>query len=159
MDVACYSVVFYHIGVLLRKHEILAKVKNSNVMYFILSPLWVYMIYAGSMEIAIRNYGDYGVVIGGAVCGVLLIYKAATYIYVEWPLISTFLREAGKESITILFIHSLLSGEIKKIIGIRFNNDHIIAVFLCILIQVVLGIIMGVLCSRVKKIFKLGKVA
>lgn len=38
------------------------------------------MIYAGSMEIAVRNYGQYGLVILGSMAGVLTIYQISAYI-------------------------------------------------------------------------------
>lgn len=147
IDIACYSLIFYHIGVSIRENKILTKVRNWHISYFVLSPIWVYMIYSGSMEIVIRNYGDYGVVILGAVAGTLLVYKVSVYICNEWPVISLFLDWAGKESIIILFVHTILSGRIQNIIGSRFNNEYILATILVILIQVVLGIIIGRLIS------------
>ena len=49
IDIACYAMVFYQLGVYFRKYDLLSKVKNSHILYFILTPIWVYMIYAGSM--------------------------------------------------------------------------------------------------------------
>ena len=47
IDVALYSLVFYQIGIYLRKYSVLTQIKNRYFLYFMLSPIWAYMISLG----------------------------------------------------------------------------------------------------------------
>ena len=66
------------------------------------------MIYCGSMDIALRNYGDYGLAILGAVSGIIIVYMFSTYLGTKLPLIAIILYVTGKNTIVIPIVHVLL---------------------------------------------------
>ena len=66
------------------------------------APIWVYMIYQGGMEIAIRRYGQYGLVVIGSIMGVLTIYIFADYIQKHVGFIGQILNELGQDTIYII---------------------------------------------------------
>lgn len=43
-----------------KNRKLLSEIEKNHIWYFVLTPIWVYMIYCGSMEITVRNYGSYG---------------------------------------------------------------------------------------------------
>lgn len=151
IDVALYCVIFYKLGLACNEKGVVEFVKNNHYVYFLISPIWAYMIYSGGMEIAVRRYGQYGLVVVGSVMGVLTIYIFADYITKHVPLIGEMLRTFGQDSIIIIIIHTLLSGKIGEFISLRFNPDYFTFMFLSILVQLVLAVIVKFIISFVKK--------
>ena len=142
-DVACYSIIFYKIGLLFREKGWLETVKENHFLYFILSPVWVYMIYKGGMEITVRKYGEYGLVIIGSITGVLIVYKLAIFIADHVLMVGKFLELAGRYCLTIIFVHTLLFGKIASMLSLHLNSKNIAFMGTCIMIQVVLGLLIG----------------
>ena len=153
IDVACYSVAFYHIGTLLRKQEVFKLAQKWSVSYFILAPVWVYMIYRGSMEIAVRNYGDYGVVILGAVSGIIIVYMLSAYLGAKLPLLAKSLYVAGKNTMYILIVHVLLGANINSLIEYRFNPANMAYLICSVILQAVIGIAVGESVAFIKRSF------
>ena len=122
-----------------RKYNLLSSVKNNHMVYFILSPIWVFMIYSGSMEIAMRNYGQYGLVILGSLAGVLLIYKLSVYISDELPILKEMLRFTGESSIVVIIVHTLLNGKIHNLVSYRFDSAYIPYLVSVVLLQIILA--------------------
>ena len=151
IDVACYSVVFYHIGALLRKYEALRLVREWSISYFILAPVWAYMIYCGSMEISLRHYGDYGVVILGAVSGIIIVYKFSAYLGSKLPLIAKTLDAAGKNTMVILIVHVLFGARINSLVGLRFHPDYMPFLICSVILQMAAGIVLGEWISFMKR--------
>lgn len=139
IDLACYALIFYLIGIYCRKYNLLSSVKNNHMVYFILSPIWVFMIYSGSMEIAMRNYGQYGLVILGSLAGVLLIYKLSVYISDELPILKEMLRFTGESSIVVIIVHTLLNGKIHNLVSYRFDSAYIPYLVSVVLLQIILA--------------------
>ncbi|MBR1408260.1 MAG: acyltransferase family protein [Clostridia bacterium] len=154
IDVACYSLVFYHIGVLIRRYDLLRRIREWDAVYFILSPIWAYMIYAGSMEIAVRNYGNYGVVLLGAVAGTLIVYKLSAYISFKMPVIARFLSLSGRFSMPILMVHTLFNGKIVALANQYFYEEWFVTLILALLFQTVLGVALGEICYRIRRFVK-----
>lgn len=140
-DVACYGVIFYQLGIWAKQKNMLEKVGTSHILYFVLSPIWAYMIYSGSMEIAVRNYGRYGLVIIGSMSGVMLVYKLALYIMNNLPIFAKCLSYMGEGSIIIIIIHTMLGGYIGEIVNNRFDSENIAFMVCSILLQIVLALI------------------
>lgn len=136
IDIACYAMIFYQIGIYFRKYDLLAKVRDFHLAYFILTLIWVYMIYMGSMEIAVRNYGRYGLVILGSVAGVLLVYKLSAYISGTLPVITKFLTLISENSMVILIVHTLLDGVIRDLLAYRFNSENVLYMIGVVLLQI-----------------------
>lgn len=150
-DVACYAIIFYALGAAAKKYDVLSYVKKNHILYFALSPVWVYMIYVGSMEIAVRRYNQYGLVVIGSLCGVLLIYKLSCYIADHLILCSIFLRLAGQYSLYILILHKLFSGYVIRWTDkIGLLQGYLWNMIAAIGIQVCAGILIGCLKSIMK---------
>ena len=139
IDVAMYCIMFYKLGLYFNKSGLIKFIKENSCIYFLLSPIWGYMIYIGGMEIATRNYGQYGITIIGSIMGVLTIYIFAEYINRNVFIIKELLGIFGKESIIILILHTLVDGKIKNIVSLRFDSNHFTFMFLVILIQLSLA--------------------
>ena len=139
VDVAMYCIIFYKLGLYFNKSGLIKFIKENSCIYFLLSPIWGYMIYIGGMEIATRNYGQYGITIIGSIMGVLTIYIFADYINRNVFIIKELLGIFGKESIIILILHTLVDGKIKNIVSLRFDSNHFTFMFLVILIQLSLA--------------------
>ena len=139
IDVAMYCIIFYKLGLYFNKSGLIKFIKENSCIYFLLSPIWGYMIYIGGMEVATRNYGQYGITIIGSIIGVLTIYIFAEYINRNVFIIKELLGIFGKESIIILILHTLVDGKIKNIVSLRFDSNHFTFMFLVILIQLSLA--------------------
>lgn len=140
MDIVCYALIFYQIGICAKKHHLLNFVKEHHIMYFLLIPVWGYMISRGGMEIAIRNYGQYGLAIAGAVSGVLIIYKLAAYITEDRPIVAAFLEKCGQYSVIILSVHTMLGGIIGNVVAYRLNPYSAHYMLLVIFIQIMIAL-------------------
>lgn len=139
VDVAMYCIIFYKLGLYFNKSGLIKFIKENSCIYFLLSPIWGYMIYIGGMEIATRNYGQYGITIIGSIMGVLTIYIFAEYINRNVFIIKELLGIFGKEFIIILILHTLVDGKIKNIVSLRFDSNHFTFMLLVILIQLSLA--------------------
>lgn len=141
IDVAMYCIVFYKLGVYFNQSGLLKFAKENSCIYFLISPIWVYMIYTGGMEIATRNYGQYGITIIGSIMGVVTIYIFAEYINQNMSFLKELLRIFGQESMVVLVLHTLLDSRIRNIVSLRFDSEHFTFMFLTILIQLSLAMI------------------
>lgn len=146
-DVACYCLVFYHIGRLFREKDIITCLGAYHILYFPLAAVWAYMIHAGSMEIAIRNYGDYGITLIGAVSGTSLLYMLSGYIRDNLPLLRILFSVLGKSTVIILIVHRVLSGHIKVLVGRWLNPASIFFLIACILLQLAISLIIQKMLS------------
>lgn len=139
IDLACYVLIFYHIGIYSRKYNLLSKVKSNHIFYFLLTPVWAYMIYAGSMEIAVRNYGQYGLVILGSLAGVLTIYKLAVYISETLPVTRKLLQLTGERSVIVIIVHTLFGGRIHALVSCRFDSKYLPYLITVVFLQIILS--------------------
>lgn len=151
-DVACYSLVFYKLGNTFKEKDWVQLVKYNHISYFLITPIWAYMIYSGGMEIAIREYGKYGLTIIGSIMGVLVILKLSEYINQKKLLASFFLKRAGQASMIVLIIHTLVRNEINNWISFRFDSTGMIFMIISIIIQVALAIIIQAGFNLLKKL-------
>lgn len=138
-DAACYCVVFYKLGILFREKGLLQAIKDNHFSYFVLSPIWVYMIHAGGMEIAIRQYGEYGLVIIGSIAGTLLFVKLSSYMANHLPVCRNIFALAGESSIIILIIHTLLGARIGNFVSARLDPNYFPYMFICTALQLALS--------------------
>ncbi|MCQ2513165.1 MAG: hypothetical protein MJ092_07275, partial [Lachnospiraceae bacterium] len=153
IDCALYSMVFYYLGVLAKQYKIFELVRDNHFFYFLLSPIWAYMIYKGAMELAIRQYAPYGLVIVGALCGILLIYRFSAYIGRSLILSSRILNYIGKSSIVLLIVHVLLNGKM-----LNFCENHginsAVTMVVCVGLQILISVIAFGIISKIKKAIK-----
>ena len=150
-DVACYCLIFYKLGYMFHKKNLLQLIKENHVLYFIMSTIWAYMIYIGGMEIAVRRYGKYGLTIIGAVMGVLLVIKLADYIARKLPLLSRLLQKTGQATIIVLIIHTLLRGIIEKNMAIAINSTSFLFLLVSTILQILLAIVINEILGLAKQ--------
>jgi len=141
IDLALYSLIFFHIGHLLNKYDIINKLMERKYLYFVLSPIWVYMIYSGSMEIAVRKYEPFGLVILGAISGILIMYMFSDSISNRIGKIGNKLVEMiSSSTIYILIIHSLFQGKILTMIKeVGLDSKNIFNFTITLIIQIIAG--------------------
>lgn len=108
LDIALYGIVFYWLGYISKKHNFIEFIKQNYILYFVLSTVWAYHIYTGGMEIAIRNYGQYGIAILGSVCGTMIIIMLSNVIYNNMPIIYLLLSKIGQSSLYILMVTTII---------------------------------------------------
>ena len=154
IDIALYAMIYYQIGVCFQRYNILKRAANLPFFYFILTPIWVYMIYIGGMEIATRNYGQYGLTIIGSVSGVLIIYMLSSYIEKHLSFIAKPLSMVGEASVIIIIIHTMIRGQIERILALQFSRSNISFMILQILSQLILAIIVKQILSLRKKVLR-----
>ena len=152
IDVALYSLIFYRIGICIRQYNILQKIRDSHISYFLLTPIWAYMIYSGGMEIAIRTYGQYGLTIVGAAAGILMVYKLAFFVTNYMPICREVLRLLGEGSIVVIIIHTLLGKQIEYLVSMRFDSAYLPSMICQICIQVMIALIIKYAINSAKAI-------
>lgn len=117
---------------------------EKKYLYFVLSPIWVYMIYRGSMEIAVRKYEPFGLVIIGAISGVLVMYMFSNSIAKRLGKIGTkIITLIGSSTIYTLIIHTFFHGRIANFLNtLGLASQNIFNFMITLAIQIVGGIIM-----------------
>ena len=151
IDIACYAVAFYHIGALLRQYEILKLARKWSVLYFMFTPVWAFMIYYGSMDMTVRNYGDYGVAILGAVSGIVTVYMLSAYISSHLPLIAKTFSVIGKNTMYILVVHGLFGVFINSLVVLRFHQDYSAFLICSLFLQTAVGVVIGELILVIRR--------
>jgi len=152
LDCVMYALVFYMLGYYFAKYKLFNCFKNNLILYFVLSSLWVYMIYKGGTEVLIRLLEPYGVVILGAVSGIILLYLLSSYMSDKFPRsMIKILSLIGKNAVYILITNAVFGRWIGMLIERIFDPEYMYYVVLKYLIEVGCGIIIGILISSVKE--------
>ena len=141
IDVALYSLLFYHLGVVFRKYNLVRTVTDQSWLYFLLSAIWAYMIYRGGMEIALRKYQSYGIVIIGALAGILVVLILSSFISARLFFVRSALSFIGQSCLYILIAHTLLNSLINQWLGQHMQQDGFALMCLSILLQIVIALI------------------
>ncbi len=142
IDIGLYSLIIYHIGALSKKKSVFDYIKVRPYMYFILCPIWVYMIYKGSIEWSIRNYNSYTIGVAGSIAGTCLLYQLALYLS-SLPM-SMIIKKTMiniRESFNILLlIHALYKLVFEQYIMNKFKLYSIGFVICLVILQVIISI-------------------
>ena len=123
-----------------KKYHLLEWFAKNISSYFALIIIWVYMIYSGSMEIAVRDYGKYGVTILGAISGIILIYFLSCFIENAIPAVRSILNLCGKASLFILMMHTIFNGMVTDFVSLWFTTGYIFNMILSCAIQIMIGL-------------------
>lgn len=154
LDSALYMLVFYHVGYYFQKYSIMDFFSKRPWFYFLLSCFWVYGIYSGGMEIAVRIYGQYSITILGAISASVLLYMLCQYLHrVLVRYFSELMALVGRSTLYILIIHSLWNGRIGGFVANYFGFGYIFHLIITILIQLLLGSLVGLLIGVIKNHF------
>lgn len=159
-DCAMFSVVFYHIAHYLKKFRILEKCKNSPYIYFILSPIWAFMIYSGPMEISVRRYGNIGLTIAGVVSAFVVVYLLCSYLNNILPnKLSNIFSLIGQSTAQLLVIHTLFGSKITNFLDAQLglNKQNIFCLVGSIIIQITIAILIFILNRSIKQFIKSSK--
>ena len=153
VDVAMYALIFFHIGHLFNKYNLINELLKRKYLYFILAPIWVYMIYSGSMEIAMRKYEPFGLVIFGSLCGILILFIFANSISNRIGKIGNkIIGLIGSSTIYILIIHTFFNYKIGDYIdNLGLNKGNIYNLIVSLTIQIIIGIIINSVITLIKK--------
>lgn len=152
-DIALYSLIIYHIGYLLRQHNVLEKIKVMPYLYFPIASIWTYMIYTGSIELAIRNYNSYTIGLVGTVAGFFVLYLLVSYIATSNipVIIKNGLITIGQCTNIILVVHSLFKARLGEMVSKWFDLSYIYGVILLIIIQILISLIIQYCFNFIKK--------
>lgn len=142
-DVAMYSLVFYHVGYCFRKYNIMDYICNRNYLYFLLSCVWAYVVYQGGMEIAVRYYGNYSLVIMGAVCGSVLFYLFFKGFSDMYKGTAKLLELIGKSTIYVLVVHTLFNRHVYMWAARIWQEGFFPHLMMTVIIQVFAGVIIA----------------
>ncbi len=148
-DVALYSLIFYHIGFYFKKYNIMEYVCSRRYLYFVLSCVWAYAIYMGGMEIAVRYYGNYSLVILGAVCGSTLFYMFFREISDMGRGIAKLLQQVGKSTIYILIIHTLFHWHVYMWVAHIWQEGYFPHLLITVIIQVFAGVVIAMIVRKI----------
>ncbi len=153
LDCGLYAVIFYHAGFYCRKNQILKKLSERPYMYFFLSAVWVYMIWQGSMELAVRKYSDYGTAVVGCLCGIAVLYLLCRYLERTLPAaLKTIIAWTGRSTLYILIIHTLFAGRIYLFIhNLGLANKNIFNFTFGLILQLLLGMLLQVVMEHLGK--------
>ena len=112
----------------------------------------------GGVELAVRNYESYGVIILGATAGVLLLYQLANYIFKQLPILATAFTYIGKSSMIVIIIHTMLGGVYYNLVTTKFDSAHILFLFFATLLQISTAVLINMFLSIIKNTKKTDRV-
>ena len=135
LDIACYAIIFYRLGHQFHQKQWLKTAITNPFLYFVLSPIWAYMIYLGGLEPAVRKYEPYGILIIGSLAGTLLVISLAVYISSHLPIVGMLLKIAGESFIILLIVHTVLGDRIGTIAASVFSSSGFAYMILCIMLE------------------------
>lgn len=141
-DCALFSLLFYHIAHYMRRWNVLEHCRNMPQLYFVLSCLWAFMIYSGSMGMATRRYGNLGITVIGVVAAFLLIYILCDGISKNLSQqVCKFISIIGQSTAYILIIHDLFKKNIGSFVNevLQMETQNIFYVLTSVAIHVLLG--------------------
>lgn len=103
IDIALATMIFYHIGYLIKKYNILEKWMNDYKIMLIFLVVWIIGIKYTDLELAVRIYSIPAFIT--AFCGSMVLIKVSHFIQKHIKLIGKFLMWCGKNTIIILIAH------------------------------------------------------
>ena len=153
LDCAMFSLIFYHAGYYMNKYNVLEWCKNNPYTYFVLAPVWAFMIWRGGMELAVRNYSMTGLTIVGAIAAFLVMYMFCEYL--SNMLITTarqIFQWIGQSTVYILIIHTLWGPKIVSFTEwtMGLNQNNIFHLVIILGIQIISGTMIFLIHSKLK---------
>lgn len=134
-----YCLIYYYTGILLAKSNGLKVLLDAHIFYFLLSAIFAYFVYNGSISLLSLFFGrDYGLTFLGNVSIFVLIYKSSLYLEKAFPRIVLLFEEIGKAFAWILVVYALFENAISQMVALRFDEMHV--PFMGIKILVILGL-------------------
>lgn len=155
-DGALVSLLFYHIAHYFRKYDVLKKCAAVPAIYFPLSCIWAFLIYKGGMELSMRNYGNIGLTVIGAISAFVVSYLLCRYLADKLPQwLAGLCGMIGQCTAHILVLHTLFGNKISDFVAntLQLNPANIFHLVVNIVIQIALSILSFILIREIKKLF------
>lgn len=148
-DIALASMIFYHIGYILKKYDYLEKIPDNKILILFALILWCIGAQYSNIELAVRKYSIIGYIL--AICGTIIVIKISKIIE-NFPLyIPEILKWYGRNSMLIICFHHLELNVIPYyLLGICTALQLFIAKIVIITILTILMNIIEVLRKEVK---------
>lgn len=154
MDIAFYALAYFCLGRLFREKNYFSYLKNNFWCYFVLSSVWVYMLYSGGLELSVRSYNRYTVGVAGSIAGVCILYLASYFLVQlikRTGIIRKIIMAAGQNIISIICVQSILGQMIEKKLSNYLDREYIYWVVAVILLQIVTGICVAYLLKTFRR--------
>lgn len=158
LDCALFSLVFYQAGYYIKKYNVLVWCCKNPYIYFALAPIWAFMIYRGSMELAVRNYSIVGLTIAGAIAAFIIVYMICEKISECGNVfVCSVLQVIGQSTIYILIVHTLWGPHIVKLVEnvLCLNPNNIFHLSIILLLQVAIGCMVFGIDFSFKKLYNI----
>ena len=152
LDIALYLEIYILAGVLCRKYRLLDAATENPWIYFVLSPIWVYVIYSGGADLLARNYGRYGTVALGAAAGITVVYMMAGYLTEHVPAGMKVLNIAGRIPVSYAAAgFYLLHRTVGSLVALRYSPRSVIHLGFCVLIEMMAAGTLWFLFRQIEK--------
>lgn len=149
IDIAMFALVFYYIGFIFKKYNIIKLFNDNKASYFVLAFIWLYMIIKGSFELVTREYNIYGLGVIGAIAGTIIMYYIASYVAKNHSVSAVnILKLIGRYTLYILIVHDLFGDYIHNYIYHSLNTDTIYYMIFHTLVQLACGVILGLIFDK-----------
>lgn len=155
-DCALYALIFFGIGMLLRKYQMFAYCQAHPYICFLLAPIWLYFVQSGAMELVRRHYNLYGLGVIGAVCGTLVVYTVVALTASRLPnWLQKFTSLLGQATMYILMVHTLSVSRIELFLETQLGlqRDNLPNFLLATVLQLVVAIPVFLLTQKLQAYF------
>lgn len=150
-DVAIASIIFYYIGYILKKFDLLERIIKNNTFILILLTIWILGIKYGCIELAIRKYPNGLFCFLRAISGSICIIKFSSFIERKMKVIANILKWYGRNSMYILIFHCA-EFEIINYNFLMISNKTIYKIILSS-IKICISTILTCIYKLLKKIY------
>lgn len=157
LDCALVCVLFYHIAHYMRKYKVLEACARMPQVYFLVSAVWIFMIYDGGMELARRYYGDEGIMILGVCAAFILLYLLCRYFAEHFPKwLCKGISLIGQSTGYILVLHTLFREDLAVFLEERLHlfPGNIVFLGVCIAVQVAAGVLVLLVVNGGKRLVR-----
>ena len=113
LDLTFSSILFYYVGYLFNKYNILDKISKNYIILIIVLIIWILGIKYNWIELAVRKYQNGLWSYITAIAGTIIIFKLSMMIEKRFPSVTSILSWCGRNSLYILFGHHIESSLIK----------------------------------------------
>lgn len=147
-DIVLASIIFYYIGYLMKKYEILERILENYKILLCILVLYIVGAKFGYIELAIRKYPFGLICYITAISGTIIVFKISKIIESVSKTITKILCWYGKNSMYILCTHFLEMGII------QYNNIGITKKWELIIVKLIIVTLITYVYTSLVKIIK-----
>lgn len=152
LDVSLACMLFYYIGYIIQKKDILNRILSNRKLLCIMLSIWIISLGFNCLEIAMRRYpgGLWSYLV--AICGSMIVLKLSSIMESKMKYTSKLLAWCGLNSLWILICHYIEASIFTYDFNITNNNLNIvIVIFLKCFFVITLTFIIANIKNRIKK--------